>query len=496
MRNGLCCRKSDDLVCYKGDCKIEDLKNSMTNHPSISYLQNKSKISQSDGYFEGILQSETNLKNFIKDKEKKLNFCSLENNNINNVNIININNISKDEKLLYYHQSSKNHEKYSNKEISKEKKIDDYYTSPKRSSNKLEKEKQKQQKILDKKINKFDEAFKPHSEYISEDIFNKMNEPIIDKIENNVLKYMKKNETKNDNLLERPPIKFISNNCIYKGTWNMKTFKKEGYGILFDENGNKYIGEFKNDKFEGKGLLISINGDYFIGNWKNGVMDGKGIFYSNEKKFKYEGNFADNKFNGNGKIIYDDKSYIFDGKFVDGLKEGKGKLIFENGSYYNGDFKEDYYWGEGEFCFENGRKYKGNWEKNEMSGKGTFIWDKDTKYEGEYKNNEKNGEGIYYFGKKYYSGKWVNNMPHDKGKIYIDSNNIIEAIFRYGKIISIHRRKSISKNQKSPKKKTKSNGKIENKGKLREIDSIPGIARKIHSKTIRELNNNNGSINN
>ena len=43
---------------------------------------------------------------------------------------------------------------------------------------------------------------------------------------------------------------FNSNNMIYSGSWNAK-FLKEGFGISIDKDGNKYIGNWKDDKFDG-----------------------------------------------------------------------------------------------------------------------------------------------------------------------------------------------------------------------------------------------------
>ena len=34
-----------------------------------------------------------------------------------------------------------------------------------------------------------------------------------------------------------------------------------------------------NDKFEGNGKYIWENGEYYIGEWKNGLRNGKGIEY-------------------------------------------------------------------------------------------------------------------------------------------------------------------------------------------------------------------------
>ena len=41
--------------------------------------------------------------------------------------------------------------------------------------------------------------------------------------------------------------------------------KKEGYGILYWANGNRYEGEWKNGKKEGYGILYWANGDRYEG---------------------------------------------------------------------------------------------------------------------------------------------------------------------------------------------------------------------------------------
>ncbi len=84
-----------------------------------------------------------------------------------------------------------------------------------------------------------------------------------------------------------------------------KKDKREGYGIEYYNNGNKYEGEFKNDKREGygiyyfnvkyekewknskreeDGILYYNNEDRYIGEWKNDIFDGNGIFYIKNKR--------------------------------------------------------------------------------------------------------------------------------------------------------------------------------------------------------------------
>ena len=45
---------------------------------------------------------------------------------------------------------------------------------------------------------------------------------------------------------------------------------KNGIGTYTYSNGNKYIGEWKDDKQHGQGTFISANGDKYVGEWKDG----------------------------------------------------------------------------------------------------------------------------------------------------------------------------------------------------------------------------------
>ena len=92
---------------------------------------------------------------------------------------------------------------------------------------------------------------------------------------------------------------------------NINLLKTETY-----ENGDKYIGQTKNEKAEGKGIYIFKNGD------------------------KYEGEFSNDKFNGKGIYYYIDGD-IYEGEFKDDKRDGKGVYISVNGCKYDGEYKND-----------------------------------------------------------------------------------------------------------------------------------------------------------
>ena len=54
---------------------------------------------------------------------------------------------------------------------------------------------------------------------------------------------------------------------------------REGKGIIYFNNGDRYEGDWKNDKKEGKGIFYFNNGDRYEGDFKNDTFEGKGIYY-------------------------------------------------------------------------------------------------------------------------------------------------------------------------------------------------------------------------
>ena len=82
-------------------------------------------------------------------------------------------------------------------------------------------------------------------------------------------------------------------------------------------NGNKYIGEFKNNKFNGQGTAILDNGDKYVGEFKDDEFNGQGTFiYANGHK--YIGSFKDDKRNGLGTLYAVNGSVISQGIWTDG----------------------------------------------------------------------------------------------------------------------------------------------------------------------------------
>ena len=83
------------------------------------------------------------------------------------------------------------------------------------------------------------------------------------------------------------------------------------------------------------------NGEYYIGQFKDNKFNGKGIKYDKNGNIIYEGDFINGRREGNGKM-FDEIGNYYIGQFKDNLRNGKGKVFLPNGiMIYNGIFIND-----------------------------------------------------------------------------------------------------------------------------------------------------------
>ena len=175
------------------------------------------------------------------------------------------------------------------------------------------------------------------------------------------------------------------NGDSYQGTIN-KNNKKEGYGTYKTKNGFKYKTVWKDDKITDYGIFIEPEGNYIKGHIE-GNIDGEGII-------RY--------FNGS----------MYEGQFKNWKYEGKGKITFKNGGSYEGDFYNNLIHGKGKYIYPDGKIYEGNFQNGLKHGFGKISWNEN----------------------KYFEGFWINNRQHGEGKYFLNGK-ILNAIFRYGKLI-------------------------------------------------------------
>ena len=101
----------------------------------------------------------------------------------------------------------------------------------------------------------------------------------------------------------------------------------------------KYIGQINNGLKEGKGIYYFNNGDRYEGEWKKDIKEGKGIYFYKSGN-RYEGDYKNNKKEGKG-IFYFNKGNRYEGDFKNDKFEGKGIKYFNNGDRRMGDYLND-----------------------------------------------------------------------------------------------------------------------------------------------------------
>ena len=106
-------------------------------------------------------------------------------------------------------------------------------------------------------------------------------------------------------------------NCV--GSFSTSTWNN-CFGTYNWDNGDKYVGEFKDGLFSGQGTYSYANGNKYVGAYKNGEAN------------------------------------------------GQGTITFANGNKYVGNVKDGKRTGPGTFTFADGSKWVGEWENDNLNG--------------------------------------------------------------------------------------------------------------------------------
>jgi hypothetical protein len=83
-------------------------------------------------------------------------------------------------------------------------------------------------------------------------------------------------------------------------------------GTISSPNGDKYVGEFRDNKRSGQGTLTWANGGKYVGEFSNDVLSGQGTLTMADGR-KYVGGFSNGKINGQGTMFAHDGSIISSG---------------------------------------------------------------------------------------------------------------------------------------------------------------------------------------
>ena len=118
------------------------------------------------------------------------------------------------------------------------------------------------------------------------------------------------------------------------------------FGTFAYPNGDKYVGEWKNNQQNGQGTYTYGNGWEYVGEWKDGKKDGQGTTrYGPPCNHGKDDDYDDDDFDFDfGCILRSRWEYV--GEYKDGLRNGQGTYTHKKDKYV-GEWKNSNRDGQG-----------------------------------------------------------------------------------------------------------------------------------------------------
>ena len=212
----------------------------------------------------------------------------------------------------------------------------------------------------------------------------------------------------------------------------MKNFDEE-YRKYNAKQPNKIEDYFSKNKITSFKKLTMVDNSIVLGNKIKGHVEGLAIVkYDNGTN--YVGNYVNGQRSGFGYRSYPGKDLYYVGEYRNDIKEGKGKLWKDSKQQwvFDGLWGNDLKNGQGYLIRDEGT-YTGNWLNDKLHGKGKMVWVNGDSYEGEYKEDLRNGYGRMIFKNgDIYEGNFLNGQMHGKGKYIWKNGEIFEGNFKNG----------------------------------------------------------------
>ena len=109
---------------------------------------------------------------------------------------------------------------------------------------------------------------------------------------------------------------------------DLESFWTNCVGTLTFADGNKYVGEYKDNKEHGQGTYIFADGAKYVGEWKDNKRHGQGT-KTLANGAKYVGEYKDDKRHEGTYTYADGDKYV--GEYKDNKRHGQGTLTLASG---------------------------------------------------------------------------------------------------------------------------------------------------------------------
>jgi hypothetical protein len=193
------------------------------------------------------------------------------------------------------------------------------------------------------------------------------------------------------------PQKIISEKYTYLGFLNEEG-KRDGFGVCYYSNGDKYFGNWLDDKKEGWGrYYIKREAKTFSGEFRANSIDGF-VEYTNKNGVTHQGVMRNQKFvNKEAMIIYHPK-YELQGiiEFNAQINKliGIATIKYSNGTVYEGETLENNEFGWGITKRQDNFLIRGQKNGNDFNSYCEIEYPDGSKYFGWFLNNKREGVGI------------------------------------------------------------------------------------------------------
>ncbi|KAJ3325550.1 hypothetical protein HDV06_003320 [Boothiomyces sp. JEL0866] len=199
-----------------------------------------------------------------------------------------------------------------------------------------------------------------------------------------------------------------------------KLSQKNGtHSTIYLINGDRYIGEWKDNLRHGKGThFYKSSGYQYMGEWQFDKRHGYGILSVPEDTVEKKGDNSQSsllqvpeKANQNREDLKLRKVYT--GLWQNDARHGTGTYFYSDGSVYQGMWSNDMRQGWGRMDYKDGSIYEGEWHHEMRHGQGILLLPNGDRYEGMWFDDEKEGPGKFIYLKKrqVYKGEWSKGQP-------------------------------------------------------------------------------------
>lgn len=220
---------------------------------------------------------------------------------------------------------------------------------------------------------------------------------------------------------------------------------QNGRGTYVWNDGDRYVGQYRNGKRNGFGTYFFKNGDRFMGKYRDGKRNGKGV-YMWASGARYEGNYTDSKRHGAGKYTsasgqtsysmynYGTKTRTLSAsEYRNMISGGSSTRVTPRRTASTGCVQGNCQNGKGTYVWSDGDRYVGNYRNGKRNGFGTYFFKSGDRFMGQYRDGNRNGKGVYMWSSgARYEGNYVNSKRHGVGKYTNSSGHASYYLYNHG----------------------------------------------------------------